>query len=298
MIRVDRHLPAPAALSRAPTSGPNRGKSEAQLVLERWELHQAQLAALPAGATPPRFTFDYQRYKEGEVKEALTLLFLGKCAYCEVRYATSQPMDVEHWRPKGEVHLDDGTKIEPGYYWLASDWDNLLPSCIDCNRARQQHDVVEQRLVTLGKANQFPLLDETTRRRRHDLTIDELPSIVNPCLDDPETFFAYTDEGVIVPRATVDPARRRAQDSIRVYALNRSDLVAERRELIRLIDHRLELVRQLGQLRSSLLAEGRDELAEIVEELLSIEIDALRAMTSASRPFAGVARFFLAEEIG
>ncbi|MEF9674035.1 hypothetical protein QNM99_25505 [Pseudomonas sp. PCH446] len=44
-------------------------------------------------------------------------------------------MDVEHYRPKGAVSEDAS---HPGYWWVAMDWDNLLPSCIDCNRKRKQ----------------------------------------------------------------------------------------------------------------------------------------------------------------
>lgn len=294
MIRVQRHLPAPASLEKSAERGANAGKTELDLVLAAFAAYEQQLASLAPGAKPPRFSFEYQRYRDQEVKDTLTALFRGKCAYCEVRYAVSQPMDVEHWRPKAEIDIGAPEPIAPGYYWLAASWDNLLPSCIDCNRARKQHDVVEGREVTLGKANQFPLLDEATRRRRHDQPDSEAPSLINPCLDDPELLFEYTDEGVIIPRSATDPDRQRALDSIRVYALNRSDLVAERRELVRLIDHRLELVRQLGELRGKLEVAGEPDLAAIVEELMTIEIDALEALKAPERPFAGLARFLLA----
>src|SRR5215468_8122036 len=77
----------------------------------------------------------------------LNRLFRNKCAYCEEKLS-GQPGDVEHFRPKGRVcdatfrqvfidHPRWGRNIaHPGYYWLAYDWDNLLPSCADCNRFR------------------------------------------------------------------------------------------------------------------------------------------------------------------
>ena len=70
--------------------------------------------------------------------------FFGKCAYCESLITNNQPGDVDHYRPKGRV-MDANNKPvmittalgenpHPGYYWLAYQFSNLLPSCIDCNR--------------------------------------------------------------------------------------------------------------------------------------------------------------------
>lgn len=291
MIAVDRSAqPEPAALAKAYAAGSNRGRTETEAVIAALEAH------LAAGEPRETFRYDYQRYKADEAKRALEALFAGKCAYCETFYSASQPMDVEHWRPKGEVHLDDGTVLKPGYYWLAAEWANLLPSCIDCNRSRQQWDVVEGEWVRLGKANQFPLPAGREHVLDHARTAelrDEAPLLINPCDDDPERFFAYTEEGVMVPAKGLGPEeRRRAEASIRVYALNRSGLVAERYEVIRRIDHRLELVDQLAGLREELRGE-RPELATVVEELIAVELDALAGMKAAQRPFAGVARFLL-----
>ncbi len=305
MIRVERKA-RPAALDKTPTRGKNKGKTELERVLAALEAHLEP----PDPKTPETFTFDYQRYKEDEVKEALDAAFAGKCAYCETYYSASQPMDVEHWRPKGEVHLDDAgqTILKPGYYWLASDWDNLFPSCIDCNRARKQQDVIAQRRILLGKANQFPVADEATRPMRrvgavrilsHDpdpgaSTETEAALLVDPCNEDPEALFAYTEEGAIVPRDGLpDKDRDRALASIRVYALNRSALVTERLEVIRRIDHRLSLIDTLADLRADLEAEALPGLAEIVAQLIQTEATALEAMIAAESPFAGVARFFL-----
>jgi uncharacterized protein (TIGR02646 family) len=289
MIQVDRSAaPEPAVLQEPYASGEHTGKTELERVIEDFAAHRA------AGGEDDKFSFPFGRYKEQPVKDALTGLFAGKCAYCETFYSASQPMDVEHWRPKGEVHRDDGTKIKPGYYWLAATWDNLLPSCIDCNRARTQHDVVEGREVRLGKANQFPLPQGTNHARApEDDIAAESALLVNPCVDDPERFFEYTEEGVIRPRDSLsDDDRARSEASIRVYALNRSGLVAERLELIRRIDHRLALVSALKNLQDQLAADKPD-LATVVEELISIELDALHATKLARAPFAGLARYLL-----
>ncbi len=77
----------------------------------------------------------FRAYKGDDVRHALEALFHGKCAYCESRYNITGPVDVEHYRPKGKVDEDEA---HPGYWWLAADWTNLLPSCLDCNRRRFQ----------------------------------------------------------------------------------------------------------------------------------------------------------------
>lgn len=46
----------------------------------------------------------------------------NKCCYCEKLEEQAKYRDVEHYRPKAT------------YWWLAWTWDNLLFSCIDCNR--------------------------------------------------------------------------------------------------------------------------------------------------------------------
>ena len=92
----------------------------------------------------------YKAYKNPDIRAALEEAFGGKCAYCETYYAATQPVAIEHYRPKGEVTID-GKRVPPGYYWLASEWTNLLPSCTDCNSPRKQDLPEESR--TAGKAN-------------------------------------------------------------------------------------------------------------------------------------------------
>ncbi|MEM7247559.1 MAG: hypothetical protein AAF533_19640 [Acidobacteriota bacterium] len=297
MIRVERERVAePAALSKRYS---RRSKSPRKAGLtEREAVEALAVKLLEAGGGDEvalkELAFKYERYREGQVKVALRSLFFNKCAYCESSYAGTQPMDVEHWRPKSEVHLSDGTVLRPGYYWLAADWRNLFPSCIDCNRSRKQHDVVDDCTVALGKANQFPVQgDAHVLSHVADLE-DEAPLLIDPCgEDDPEDFFRYTEDGVVVPRAEDGLAWERALASIRVYALNRSELVAERLALRRLLDHRLDLIDQLGRLRDRLDAPDQAGLRDALGDLIASEIDALLAMTGAEQPYAGLARQFI-----
>ena len=153
-------------------------------------------------------SFDFSRYKSAAVKEALEQLFHGKCAYCESFYSSTQPVDVEHYRPKGKVEDDDS---HPGYWWLAMEWSNLLPSCIDCNRRRNQRtpkadrlDLVEltrtgdfnraRRLAT-GKACAFPLAGDGVRcaappGKEPDL-IAEKALLLDPTRDNPNDHLVF-----------------------------------------------------------------------------------------------------------
>jgi uncharacterized protein (TIGR02646 family) len=99
-------------------------------------------------AAPPTKAYEFQVYKHPEVKAALTALFAEKCAYCEL-LIEGAPFDIEHYRPKGGV-VEDDRSIVQGYWWLASTWSNLLPSCQDCNRARY-HEMPDGEPVKFGK---------------------------------------------------------------------------------------------------------------------------------------------------
>jgi len=61
------------------------------------------------------------------------------------------------------VTLDDGSKKEPGYFWLAAQWDNLFLSCNDCNGERAQVELPSGSERLMGKLDRFPLTDETKR---------------------------------------------------------------------------------------------------------------------------------------
>lgn len=168
--------------------------------------------AAPAGDAP-----SFSVYKSDSVKKRLDELFHGKCAYCESFYASTAPVDVEHYRPKGAVHEDAS---HPGYWWLAMDWDNLLPSCIDCNRKRKQVvPKLSAKLLTLleesrgfshgvvmlaGKKDSFPLLGSRAATESSPI-VTEYPLLLDPCRDAPEEHLQfYIDRanliGLVLPK--------------------------------------------------------------------------------------------------
>ncbi len=194
MRKVDRTTEIEPAILKAPDKD---GKSELDRV--------SDFMAKPLKPGEKREAFPFARYKEVAVKAALERLFHGKCAYCESFYAGTQPIDVEHYRPKGEV---DGLETHGGYWWLAMDWRNLLPSCIDCNRRRKQKspdpkagslvelrkngDFDRTKQILLGKSSIFPLETETGRasKREDDLSA-ERRLLLDPTRDDPADHLVF-----------------------------------------------------------------------------------------------------------
>jgi len=180
--------------------------------------------------------FKFTVYKDARLVEALEGCFHKKCAYCESEFAHITPADIEHYRPKAEI--DTGRqKLRPGYYWLAADWNNLLISCPDCNRARRQPVPGQAEKVRLGKLDQFPLANDAFRVRSHtgNLVQEEpVRLLLNPCLDDPEEHLTFDDEGKILPRLdSNNQPSQKGVNSIFVYALQRKDLVERREEVLK-----------------------------------------------------------------
>ncbi|TPN82575.1 endonuclease [Mesorhizobium sp. CU2] len=172
---------------------PSDGKTELELVTQHMNGPRRHEA------------FDFTRYKQASVKTALEQLFHGKCAYCESFYGATQPVDVEHFRPKGEVENADA---HPGYWWLAMEWTNLLPSCIDCNRRRKQKtpsprgngkatlldsgEFDRSKSLNTGKECAFPLIGGVVRAMKpsDDLSA-ERRLLIDPTIDDPDAHLAF-----------------------------------------------------------------------------------------------------------
>ncbi|MGA4507150.1 hypothetical protein ACQB6R_05480 [Propionibacteriaceae bacterium G1746] len=185
----------------------------------------------------------FQAYKNEDVRDRLEAVFGGKCAYCESVYAATQPVAIEHFRPKGEVTINK-VRTPPGYHWLASQWTNLLPSCTDCNSARGQKIPGEKDPRVVGKANAFPLADESTRAKVEGDEVHEARLLLHPYFDEPEKHLVFRwdkgdfGDGWVEPAIIDDEPSPMGTATIEVCALRRSRLVANRRErLVELLAH-------------------------------------------------------------
>ena len=276
MIRVERHrVRIPQALT-----GPD---SPAAKELAEVLRHHAAAVATSKKSRAAKKSFSFKVYSRQEIKDALAELFHGKCAYCETPYAATQPVDVEHFRPKAGVDED---KKHPGYYWLAASWDNLLPSCIDCNRVRNQRLFPGQgeppREIKLGKGNRFPLEKKSQRAVGPDDTTLEQPLLLDPCRDDPASALEFTDDGIVHPGDS-SSMEERARMSIEVYGLNRTGLVLNRLEVLRLIQGRMYSITCLVKVLNEQLEQ---EIRGLIEDLLSHELAELEGFRKPQRPYS------------
>jgi len=216
MIHVDRNaVPVPALFGVA------GGKVEK-------ERKANELLAATQKFKEMKFT----AYKDPSIMDALGTLFRGKCAYCESPYAAQQPGDVEHFRPKAEVAVKEanGTvTTKPGYYWLAAQWDNLLPSCADCNRSRRHEIRAGAGKRVLGKANWFPVSPETQRAAVAAAVAAEPRLLLDPCRDDPSAHLVFDADGTIAPRSVGGAPSGMGAATIELCALERLKLTQARR---------------------------------------------------------------------
>jgi uncharacterized protein (TIGR02646 family) len=159
-------------------------------LVEAGEDHVRQLCA--AYDTDPglyqdgtrKMAFSSTIYASEAVKAALNASHHGKCCYCEtvIQYPYAYP-HVEHWRPKERsLQGRHEAPMQPGYYWLAYTWDNLLLSCAFCNSTK--------------KGDLFPLQNPAARARHHGMRIeDETPAILKPDGDrDPREHITFHEE--------------------------------------------------------------------------------------------------------
>ncbi len=155
--------------------------------------------------------------------------FYGKCVYCESVIATDQPGDIEHFRPKNEVKdinnrlvtidTKDGPKPHRGYYWLAYNWQNLLPSCKDCNSITKQKTGGE----LIGKGNRFPITNSYAILPGEEK--NENPLLINPVFEDPEDHLEVDITGVIKEKNN----SLKGKTCIEIFGLNKREALIEGR---------------------------------------------------------------------
>jgi hypothetical protein len=202
-------------------------------------------------------------------------------------------MDVEHFRPKGGVEAIGANGkpfLDKGYPWLAARWANLLPSCIDCNRSRTQLDKLTGVEEKLGKANQFPvsgprMLPPTPGSPTQPA--EDVALILDPTVDEPSEHLHFRADGIVTSES------EKGRQSIRVYALNRAELVFERLGLAQLIEQRLRLIEALA----SVIGDPglTPNLKLDLQDLVSHEIDVLMELAEPGRAFSAMARQLIDE---
>lgn len=171
------------------------------------------------------------------VKPILASLFNYKCWYTEApQHGTD--VDVDHFRPKKRVQETLSTaKQHDGYWWLAFNLRNYRYSCIVANRRRTDVETG----VTGGKADHFPLCDESVRANTPGCDLEaEQPILLDPLKATDVQLLQFKPDGEAMPRFSKKSHARkfiRADQSIAFYNLNHSDFVRFRIELRDQIDN-------------------------------------------------------------
>ncbi len=159
-----------------------------------------------------------------DLKGQLSELFPEKkCWFCETMVDRADNA-VDHFRPKKRVA--DASLPHSGYRWLAFEPSNFRYACTFCNSRRKGVDTAG------GKADRFPLSDETVRRYKKGDTGIETPVLLDPCdLDDWRLLGCQQEDGQPCPATTVPGEVTRVEQSIGIYHLDYGPTVTRRHTL-------------------------------------------------------------------
>lgn len=244
--------------------------------------------------------FIFSAYAEDDVKEALEKLFHNKCAYCESGYKAVISVQVEHFRPKGRVAEDPQ---HTGYWWLASSWSNLLPSCVHCN-GTEFHQVFtfeteapygiskgESNFKT-GKYDFFPIGGERANSEVDDLELEDA-YLIDPTKRNPEDHLRWiVHEGMslVAPVKNGENWDPYGFYTYRIFGLNRRALAEARTSLM------LKIEAEIADIRSYLIeiaewAPGRNR--DFMIDKIFKRIGALEEFTKPSSEYSMMAKSIL-----
>jgi uncharacterized protein (TIGR02646 family) len=169
-------------------------------------------------STQTRFDFNEEPYHAGDVMKSLFGLFHSKCAYCETPL-TSDTADVDHFRPRFRSMNLDGSVSPKHYWWLAYSWENLVLSCVYCNRI---------------KAHRFPVEGKRLDPLQYDVS-KERNDLLDPGRDIAAKHLIFTDDGLALGQT------ERGKVTVELLNLNRPDVIEKRRN--RVMTFKEELLR-------------------------------------------------------
>lgn len=206
-----------------------------------------------------------------DVKKALSDLFGNKCAYCECSL-DNQDLHTEHFRPKGEVDTVDHPTSE-GYWWLAADWENMLPACNHCNRSPGT-DHATSTPGDSGKGNRFPILPGSVRATTPGGEKLEKCALINPAVDEPSAYLSFKEvsgESLAYQLSTDKTTEEwvRADATISILGLNRPGLVRRRNEHLLNVKDRVDAYLTAAKRLNLMTKQGRSpaEIAEAKDEM-------------------------------
>lgn len=238
--------------------------------------HSATLSEIEALANDSSRNISSDIYKDpykvdgkktySKVRNKLNEYYHGKCAYCE---GPSNKAEIEHYRPKKGVTGVPKDQHQ-GYFWLAYEWSNLLPSCRYCNTEGGKGNhftiagtrVVKPEFMGDGKLNRNKCLPNNSPLK------DELPYLLHPEVDDPKQHLGFlpnddkTGIEIIPTDVEEEDQISRGSETIRICNLNRPDLQADRLKDV------LATVKEHLQIAFTQLAEGIIDMDGLIGTLM------------------------------
>jgi hypothetical protein len=230
-------------------------ETEAIAQIDSWSA-QLEEETPAAGQKLPKTAISFNDNIWRELKWHLFELFHDKCAYCENKPLASYAGDVEHYRPKGKVDEDEN---HPGYFWLAYDETNLLPSCSLCNQPRR------------AKLTHFPVKGAHSREARN--LAREVPLLLNPYDRNVSPFDHLEFDAAGFSAA--HKSSEYGECSRRIYDLDRPGLKGSRYDAMQLVeaDWNTNVVRK-GSITKA-YADLRDEILQGKREYSAAQLWAL-----------------------
>lgn len=181
---------------------------------------------------------NFSGYNTKPIKKALEKLYSNntfissnssiynpKCAYCESQSNTVATLQIEHYRPKKAVEGDTHHK---GYYWLATEWTNLVYACSNCNNKG-------------AKGTKFPIIKQRIYQENRDVNGEiiytdfyaegaflqsEEPLLLHPETDEPKEHLTFRNNGTLIGTT------QRGIKTIEICKLNRDLLIESRKKII------------------------------------------------------------------
>ena len=296
MIKLDRG-PAPAAIKvyakKTVKARDGTRVTKAQQELEKAIAFFTDRQNYENNVKKTKVKFTFEVYKDPELAAAMEAAMGRKCAYCESDFAHVMPKDIEHYRPKSEITADPAP-LQPGYYWLAGEWDNLLVSCADCNRARKHEVPGQPKKLKLGKETQFPLSDEQRRVRQQGALDpeDTVRLLLNPCIDQPDDHLTFDEQGLIHAQTDANGVESAmGTTSITVYALQRKELVEKRLEVLNSFRHEFGQLAYLVANHNTLKSLGASaaQLDTNLDQIRTVR-KKMKSMLAAGAPYLAMLR--------
>lgn len=139
-------------------------------------------------------------------------MLFTKCAYCEQKMAPSG-IHTNRYRPEAAAQdWPKGKEWREHYWWMAFEWQNLLPLCSHCTSLKGHH---------------FPVV----MRAKVEASLTELKregaKLIDPFTEDPAGLITFNENGEAIGTT------ERGNLTIELLSLNRTDLLAKRLQAIK-----------------------------------------------------------------